>query len=624
MRNLKLLTGLVITAIAFLVTGCTPGTDPTLDLIDTDLKKTKVDDLSRTMGFVFSSRRYAQKEFESKISTGLNRWVNYSPEGVTEIDWQLDPMIAPMIEQFDDLAVLERTNDFSFINTDAYFLQESAWVDEVIERVTDATQLSPFELYRLAADYKPTEEAKDPVVDVVRKLNPKLDESAANSLTHSFKYFDWIVRNIQLLPETEYSAAEIDELRLNDKEGNAAAGVPGTGYRLYPWQTLLYARGDYVDRAKLMMVGLQKIGIDSLMLGVKSEGGEIQPWAVGVAVGDDYYLFDTRLGLPIPGEQLGSFLTLSEARANPKLLESLNLTNEEYLGDDTQYWVKPEQLKDLVGWVYVAPESVAKRMKGLEERLIGEDRLALVTEPTKIVGRLPKAEGLKIEIWDNAFKTHQFRQAVREALEETENNVLMDRLNWYYQDEAYIDGFERYRTSRARFFVGKFESPRDSTGFNAIESFEALMYTDATIDQLATDPNLQISLGILKSAGQDAADFQFQVRSVQAQMRLVRRDTGLFLAQSHFDNGSVSAAANWLKVLKNTDDADRWFDAINYLLGRAYEARKEYDLAIIEYEEGKGENGEGPVSNQIHGNLIRVRMLKELVARLEAEIAANN
>ena len=87
-------------------------------------------------------------------------------------------------------------------------------------------------------------------------------------------------------------------------------------------------------------------------------------------------------------------------------------------------------------------------------------------------------------------------------------------------------------------------------------------------------------------------------------MRLVRRDAGLFMCQSHFDNGSVSTTANWVPRLLEEQDVDRWEGALKYLNGRSMEARHQYDEAIEQYK------SEGP---QQHGNLIRARLLKEQI-----------
>ena len=67
---------------------------------------------------------------------------------------------------------------------------------------------------------------------------------------------------------------------------------------------MLYGRGDYAERAKLMMLMLRQMEIDSVLLTV---GETAKPWAVAVSIGKEYYLFDTKLGLPIPGEKIGSF-----------------------------------------------------------------------------------------------------------------------------------------------------------------------------------------------------------------------------------------------------------------------------------------------------------------------------
>lgn len=99
-----------------------------------------------------------------------------------------------------------------------------------------------------------------------------------------------------------------------------------------------------------------------------------------------------------------------------------------------------------------------------------------------------------------------------------------------------------------------------------------------------------------------------EIRGIQSQMELVRRDTGFYLSQCLFDNGSVKAAGNWLEILLAEEDAERWKVGVSYLLGRSFEGRKEYDEAIKTYGDQK--------SSQAHGNLIRARILKNLISKL--------
>jgi tetratricopeptide (TPR) repeat protein len=139
---------------------------------------------------------------------------------------------------------------------------------------------------------------------------------------------------------------------------------------------------------------------------------------------------------------------------------------------------------------------------------------------------------------------------------------------------------------------------------NAIEYFYSLIYTDSTIDNLSLNRDLLAGLGILKEKGQTAAEFQNRLRDVQQQMRLVRRDAGVFLSQCHFDNGNPSAAANWLTRMRDRDDTERWLPTIEYVLGRSVEARREYEEAIKLYKRSS--------AAQFHGDVVRARLLAQL------------
>ena len=601
---------LILIVFGVSLAGCTPPADPMLDMLETDLKKTKVDDLARTMDFVFSEVRFEQKEFKDKLSTGLNRWISYSDEKLARVKWTEDELSKPLFEQYGSLAMLAQNDEYSFLGTDAHFLQESAWVSQIVDRVVSSPLLSGFELYRLAADgYKPGEDTEDPVLEIVSKLHPDLEPESAKQLSNSLKLFDWVIRNVQLVNNKpdEMDEDAINTAALNKSDGSLAQrGVTGLGYERYPWQSLLYGRADYVERAKLFMLALRQLDIESVMF--QPAGDDSQPWAVGVSIGEDYYLFDTKLGLPLPGEKVGTIATLAQVRQDTSLLTRLDLTTEESLQDDTKYWIKPDDVKQLEGLIYVTPESISKRMLALERSLIGENRLTLAFNGDGIKARLASVEGVEFKSWDIAIKTHLFRQAVREALGQGKITELRDKLRWHFLGEAYVDNFVIYRTARARFFKGKFQSQKRARSLNAIESMQRLMYSDEDLVAVASDKSLQRLLGIRKDVNQNSAEFKAQVESVQSQMRLMRRDAGFFLSQCLFDNSSVNAAKNWLTVLRGEDDAERWSDGVVYLLGRAMEGGKEYDEAI----EVLGDSN----SIQAHGNIIRQRMLKELVAKL--------
>ena len=601
--------------------GCKPAPDPMLDMLDTQMSSLKKDDLTRTMEFVYSENRFDQGQFQDKVSSSLNRWAQVDASDETIDSWTLDSFAKSLIDQYATLPMIERTEEISYLNSDAYYLQETSWMNQLTQRIVATPNPKLFEIYRLAAgDFETDGQEEDLLAAVMTRIHPELDVEQATQLAAAAKVFDWVTRNIQLTELVDLSDEQVEKQRLNPEVADpAASGTPGAGYQHFPWQVLMFSRGDYIERAKTFMVMMKLFGLDSVMLATKSKGedGEMVEtlWCPAVVVGGEYYLFDTRLGLPIPAGIPVKMATLSELKKNPDWLAQLDLTPEESLRDDTKYWVTADQLDDLVGLVYVSPESVAKRFHLLESKLPADQPLNLTSQPSEMIKRLPSKEGLEMKAWNVGFETHAYRQAVNEAVKKAnEEDVVRNKLSWYFTNEAYINDFTLYRTARAKYFAGSFETVRGDAKANAIELFYALMYDDDKIRSLGSDQGLQRLLGIYEEDS-SLLEFRQRIESVQAQMSLVRRDAGYFLAECHVDNGNVGTAINWLDRLRATPGDNRWEGGVNYLLGRCHEARKEYETAIGIYENDQK-------SPQFHGNVIRARMLGQLTgSKVSAEAA---
>ncbi|MEM9410638.1 MAG: CDC27 family protein, partial [Planctomycetota bacterium] len=503
--------------------------------------------------------------------------------------------------------------NLGFINTDSYFLQQKYWAKVMGDRLVANKDLSPFEIYRLAAGIEEEsttneedadEDNTDPLGTALELLHEDLNYQQAAKLSQAVKLFDWVIRSVHLLPATEMDAEAIADSRLNDSESLSGAGIPGLGYTRFPWQTMLYSRGDFVERAKLFVSMLEQQGIDSVLISFKKDERFV-PWSVAVPVADKLFLFDTKLALPIPGKQVGQIATLTDLRSNPELLTKLNLSVKESLNENAKYWVTENDLKELKADLLVTPESLAYRFWELESKLVGDARIQVVINPTKIIQSLPKIEGLNYGLSDIEFETHQFRRTIRDAIASASfNDDIRNKLTWYYIDELYIDEFVRYRSARSKYFAGKFDVIRRDGQLNAIEHFYNMIYKDAVIDSLASDRNFQIAMSLNRGT-MSAAEFSNAIKAVQANMRLVRRDSGYFLSHCHFDNGNFSTAINWLTRLERIANTERWHAAINYLRGRSLEAQRDYESAIEVYKKEESE--------QFHGDLIRVRLLKSLI-----------
>lgn len=584
--------------------GCTRE-DEMLDVVETEISRVKIDDLTRAMEFINAEVRFDQAEFRDEVTNGLNRWVSYSGDELKKAgaQWAPDPMVEQLCSEYKGVEAVARFGEYKFVATDPYFLQQSSWIARLLKRLDDSDRIKTFELYRFAADnMRPGEDSVDPLTDIFGKLQPELEGEQLDQFVRVVKAFDWVCRNIQLESDAELSDETRDERTLKpNAEHPWAAGTPGVGYQRYPWQVMMYGRGDYVERAKLLMTMLRFWDINSVMLATSEAE---TPWVVAAVINDQYYLFDTKLGLPIFREKIGSVATLEEVKQDGNILERLDLTTEESLADETDYWVTPDELKQLTALVYVSPESMSKRIHGLEKSLVGKDRIRLFFDASAVAEALPKMEGVDVNAWDIAFKTHQYRQVVRQSMLDTGNGQLQSKLGWFFVNESYVDGFKPYRTARGRFFIGKFQVKRDERGLDAVEGFQRLIYDDDQIGSLASDVELQSQHG-LRKAEQSADEFSRQIRSIQDQMRLIREDAKFFLAQCLFDNANENASGSWLEDLNAGDESTRWQEGVTYLLGRATESRGDYDEAIKVY---------GNESlNQAHGNILRTRYLKQLI-----------
>ena len=602
---------LILVSVVVLAAGlsCSPPADPMLDMLDTQLANLKVDSLSRTMQFVESPVRFQKQEFEEKLAASLNRWVKSESNLMTPDDWKRDPAAEEVLSKNSSLQPVQKLDELSFINTDSYQLQQRYWFEKLSERLIANVDSAPFELHRLASgieavaddDVIDQESRNDALSEIMLTLHEDLTPEQAAQLADVTKVFDWIIRNIHLLRDNEFTGdVDVESLRLNDAEDLAAAGVPGLGYTRFPWITMLTSRGDYVERAKIFMTMVEQRGINSVMLVPK----DAKPWVVAVHIGDHLFLFDTKLGMPLPGKKPGTVATLADLKASPDLLSALDLSVDESLKDNTKYWVTADQLNNLRGLILTSPEALSYRFWELENKLVGDSKLSLVNYPSKILAELPKVDGLAYGVWDIEFKTHQFRRALRDAIAQSSfNDSLRDKISWYYLEELYINEFVRYRTARSKYFVGLFETIRNDGNLNAIELFYKMIYKDTKIKSLASDKMFQLQLALAQGT-KSSADFQATINAVQANMKLVRRDCGFFLSQCHFDNGNFGTATNWLSRLEEIDDAVRWQPAINYLRGRSLEAQRDYASAIEVYKNQDSE--------QFHGNLIRARLLKQL------------
>ena len=154
-------------ALLFSVAGCERPEDPMLKVLQSTASQTRVDDLSRTMDFVFSENQFDQTEFNNKVSLGLNRWASYSDELFANDGWKKDESLSDLLEPYEDMPAISRIGESSFLASDSRYLQATVWLDMIKTRVEENPYLRQYELYRLMADSYEPDEDEDAPVDAV-------------------------------------------------------------------------------------------------------------------------------------------------------------------------------------------------------------------------------------------------------------------------------------------------------------------------------------------------------------------------------------------------------------------------------------------------------------------------
>jgi len=84
--------------------------------------------------------------------------------------------------------------------------------------------------------------------------------------------------------------------------------------------------GTALERAFVFLALLDQLGIDNCMLALPgTKAGEIRHWVPAALIESNLYLFDTRLGIPVPGPNGKSVATLKEVQDRPGLLQAVTV-----------------------------------------------------------------------------------------------------------------------------------------------------------------------------------------------------------------------------------------------------------------------------------------------------------
>lgn len=134
--------------------------------------------------------------------------------------------------------------------------------------------------------------------------------------------------------------------------------------------------GTSMERSLLFLELLRQVDVDACLIACSEVNKDVRAmhWLAGVLAGKDIYLFDSRLGLPLPGPDEGSIATLAQAQSQPEVLAQLTVD------PSAPYDVTSEQLKKAELYVASPLSALAPRMKHLEELMHGRGNVHLAVD----------------------------------------------------------------------------------------------------------------------------------------------------------------------------------------------------------------------------------------------------
>ena len=287
-------------------------------------------------------------EMAFQVADRLDQWIKTQPPLE---DWQPDPLIKTLPEEFAGLEALQELGTLKLSREDGVFLQTAVWLRDIAA---------------WARGEEPSE------------------------LARAIRLFDWVVLNVQL-----------------DSQDRVPTLPSGDALVQKPWETLLLGHGSAIDRAWVYLLLCRQEGLDAAVLSVNRADPGAEPrwdtWAVGVLINGKIYVFEPALGMPIPakdgvkvveGEGLViTPATLDELVADDSLLRKLDADPR------NPYPVRASQLDQVMVSIEGSYPYLSRRMEMIQRMLSGEESLVITAHPSELATRfrgIPHVSDVKL------------------------------------------------------------------------------------------------------------------------------------------------------------------------------------------------------------------------------------
>ncbi|TWT43219.1 Transglutaminase-like superfamily protein [Botrimarina hoheduenensis] len=387
-----------------------------------------------------------------------------------------------------------------------------------------------------------------------RDIARRVRGNSASAADQAAELFDWVVRNVALMPSAEASPN-------------------------LPWEAMLHGRGSAEQRAWVFALLCRQAELTPFVLSVTETNDTTARTLVGVVEGVRAVLFDPQLGLPVsrqPGSPRAD-ASLAELIAEPSILRGFDLP-------DSPYPVTAEALVDASAWLVAEPFALTGRAAALEKRFSGRDSLVLTVDLEKTAAAVSAAlpPSLAVKLWEHPFETLRAKHKLNQG---RRNRDIKEFLPFAWRPPLWKGRVLSFRG------VKEDAAPKGEVLADPQDDLRAaqVSFMDRTLrpkDKLIATVSSDVKRDIYRRAKVIAT---------------------YWLATTALERGDYRNAISWLgNSALIGPDAEELRESIRYTRARAYEALGETATAA----ETLGDSA----SAQRHGDQLRARWLREATA----------
>lgn len=537
----------------------------------------KEDHLGDTFALLVQYIELEPAKANRQIAYHLNRWSETRPAG----DAVAPEIVKSIREIVPEKALVARVEDPTFRPSDASHLRDSFLFNAIYNRVDDPRQDES-----LLADW-------------FKSIESELDDEQLENLKTASRIFDWTVRNVSLEPDAYPVPPQLPQPKFP-----FGMTLSGPGYRQTDFQTVMRGTGDGQQRASVFTQLCRQANIPAAVIAtIDPTTGDADPFAVGVIIGEEIYLFEPRLGIFVPGPGQVGIATLSQARRDALVLRRLGISGL----DQFTYPVKKEQVQQCVALLNLIPECISPRMSRLQNGLTGDRRMNVYVDADALAKQFDDVTGIgAVRMWKAPLLSEVFKSVCDQF---SERDPIFGF--WYFNRWAMLDADIELAKSlehgRWLHLVGQFSDSDEDNVTGARSLYLSQRAPEFEIEDLRIDVDLQKAYGIRRDLGVDSATYDKQIAQIQGMMRMGKRTATYWLSLLQADDGRLETAESWLrKRVLNEEQLSYWAPSARYNMARLAEQLGETDRATELYKR-EGEPQE-------HGNRIRARLVAKQAA----------